>query len=353
VRERLGYVPALDGLRAAAIALVVCHHYFGWPFGGGVGVDLFFVLSGFLITSLLLEERTATGAIRLRRFYWRRARRLVPALVVVLAGYLLLAAVKGRDELGTVAKAGFYTANLVQAYSSGQRPPLDPTGIGHLWSLAQEEQFYLVWPWVLLLLARSRRIVFWLGLLLTGLLLYRYALLWRGVSLRRIYYSPDLHSEGLVAGALLAAFRARRPRFAVGEAIAQASVPVALICALGLGTGDVIWAWGLPVFELAAVGMVAAALSATAFASFFAARPLVWLGQRSYSLYLWHMPILWTVGHRDRLLGLALSFLAASLSYRYVEQPFRRRSAVAARTPLPDPLPRIEATAVAVADALD
>jgi peptidoglycan/LPS O-acetylase OafA/YrhL len=206
---------------------------------------------------------------------------------------------------------------------------------------------------VLLLLARSRRIVLWLGLLLAGFLLYRYALLWRGVPLRRVYYSPDLHSEGLVAGALLAAVRIRRPRFAVGEAIAQASVPVALICVLGLGTGDVIWAFGLPVFELAAVGMVAAALSATAFASFFATRPLVWLGQRSYSLYLWHMPILWTVGHRERLLGLALSFLAASLSYRYVEQPFRRRSVVATRTAMLDPPPRIQATAAALADVLD
>lgn len=326
MRQRLGYVPALDGLRALSIGGVLCHHYFAWPFGGSLGVDLFFVLSGFLITTLLLEERAGSGTIRIRAFYMRRIRRLVPALLVLLVGYLLIAAAKEQDALGTVARAGFYTANFVQAFASGPRPPLDTTGLAPLWSLAQEEQFYLVWPCVLLLLIRSRRIVLWLGVLLASIAAYRFAMLLGGYPLRRIYYSPDLHSEGLVAGALLAAIRIRWPGFRVGEGIAKPSFLIAIACMFVLGTGGIVWAYGLPVFELAAVGMVAAAVSPTPFADVLSARPLVWVGKISYSLYLWHMAVFWALDGRDRLLALLLSLLAAWLSYRLVEQRFRRSS---------------------------
>ena len=152
MQRRLGHVPALDGLRGLAILLVIGGHYFLMPRGGGgTGVGLFFVLSGFLITTLLLEEHAATGRIRLGAFYVRRARRLLPGLALLLASYLVGAIVEGRARvaLRAIAAGGFYTANIAQAYwphLMGREP------IGPLWSLAEEEQFYLVWPALLILL---------------------------------------------------------------------------------------------------------------------------------------------------------------------------------------------------------
>jgi acyltransferase-like protein len=135
--DRLGYVPALDGLRAVAITLVVTSHAFGWPAGGWLGVDLFFVLSGFLITTLLLERR---GRDSIGNFYRRRGLRLLPALVILLGVALAV----DRSFFGTFAGLG-YISNLVMAGGGEQLP----ASFTHLWSLAAEEQFYIVWPFVL------------------------------------------------------------------------------------------------------------------------------------------------------------------------------------------------------------
>jgi peptidoglycan/LPS O-acetylase OafA/YrhL len=158
-------------LRAIAVALVVAFHYTGGktPLGGGYGVDLFFVLSGFLITTLLLEERAATGRIRLGGFYLRRARRLFPALAALLCAYLVYNAILGRDALATVADYGLYFGNIYFVVSRHA----DNTGLGHLWSLAEEEQFYLVWPLVLLLIARTKRPAYWIAALVVALVAYR------------------------------------------------------------------------------------------------------------------------------------------------------------------------------------
>jgi peptidoglycan/LPS O-acetylase OafA/YrhL len=115
----LGHVPTLDGLRGIAIALVVTYHYWRWPRGGWLGVDLFFVLSGFLITTLLLEEHARKGRIRFGAFYLRRARRLVPALAALLTTYLVINAVRGTNALELVARWGFYTANVYEAFWPG------------------------------------------------------------------------------------------------------------------------------------------------------------------------------------------------------------------------------------------
>jgi peptidoglycan/LPS O-acetylase OafA/YrhL len=116
-------VPALDGLRGIAIAIVVAYHAFGYPLGGWLGVDLFFVLSGFLITTLLLEERAATGTIRWGAFYARRARRLFPALAAVLLGYLALSALRGVDGLPVVARAGASTPRTATRRSGRMQRP--------------------------------------------------------------------------------------------------------------------------------------------------------------------------------------------------------------------------------------
>src|SRR5262249_25897924 len=145
VGERLGYRPALDGVRALAITGVVLAHAYRWPPGGGFGVDLFFVLSGFLITTLLLEEHAAHGRISLVDFYRRRAFRLLPALYTLLLVYLAIVVVRGEftewfRPLSALA-AFFYATNLVEATGWGIDGP-----VRHLWSLAAEEQFYFVWP---------------------------------------------------------------------------------------------------------------------------------------------------------------------------------------------------------------
>lgn len=313
--RRLGYVPALDGLRGIAILLVIAFHYTGEPFGGGYGVDLFFVLSGFLITTLLLEERGASGRISLGSFYARRARRLFPALAAVLCSYLVYNAILGHNALATVADYGLYFGNIyfVVAHKA------DNTGLGHLWSLAEEEQFYLLWPCLLLLVARARRPVYWIGAFALALVAYRFALIAHGASMTRLYRAPDTHSEGLLLGAALAFLR--QQGFVAGEWAGKLGLALTVPPVI-VGS----WHLGLPLFELGAFFLVAAAVGDTQLARGLSARPLVWLGALSYSLYLWHYPVLWVFDANDRLVALAVSFLLAWLSYRYVERPFRRRA---------------------------
>jgi hypothetical protein len=212
--KRLGYAPALDGLRGVAIALVMLHHADVLP-GGYIGVDVFFVLSGFLITTLLLEERAAQGRISLRGFYRRRARRILPALITLLLGYLVVVALAGGSGIRAVALGGFFTGNAVQAFANPNPLAQNGLGLAHLWSLAEEEQFYLLWPVVLILLARTRRLIPALATILAVALVWRGVLAAEGASFYRIYYGPDTHADGLLAGALLAALRWRgslRPR---------------------------------------------------------------------------------------------------------------------------------------------
>jgi peptidoglycan/LPS O-acetylase OafA/YrhL len=312
--RRLGLVPALDGLRGIAILLVLACHFTDEPLGGAYGVDLFFVLSGFLITTLLLEERTAAGRIGLGGFYVRRARRLLPALAAMLCCYLVYNAILGRNALGTVADYGLYFGNV---YFVVTHQP-DTTGLGHLWSLAEEEQFYLLWPVLLLVLVRARRPLYWVTALAVALIAYRFALILGGASMHRLYRAPDTHSEGLVLGAALAFLRQRG--FVAGEWAGKLGLALT-IPAVVAGAWDI----GLPVFELGALLLVAAAVSETSLAKALSVRPLVWIGALSYSLYLWHFPVLWAFHDHNRLLALGVTFLLAWLSYRYIELPFRRR----------------------------
>jgi peptidoglycan/LPS O-acetylase OafA/YrhL len=333
--RRLGYVPALDGLRGLAILLVVAFHYTGAPLGGPYGVDLFFVLSGFLITTLILEEREARGCVSLVGFYMRRARRLFPALALMLAAYLIYSAALGRDALATVADHGLYFGNIyfVVTHSADN-------GLGHLWSLAEEEQFYLVWPVLLLFIARARRPIYWVTALLLCLMVYRGVLIVNGASMTRLYRAPDTHSEGLVLGASLA-FLCQRG-FVAGEWAGKLGIALVVVPVVAG-----IWSVGLPVFELGAFFLIIAAISETEIAGWLSAKPLVWIGTLSYSLYLWHLPVLWAFHERDRLIALTLSFIFAWLSYRYVERPLRRRRhGVATAVGTTTLSPRVEASAV-------
>lgn len=331
--QRLGHVRALDGLRGLAVLLVVAVHATGQPAGGQLGVDLFFVLSGFLITTLLLEERADKGRVSLGRFYARRARRLLPALALLLAAYLLIDIAKGHDGLSTVALGGLYFGNVVQAFSHPN--PLVHGGLGHLWSLAEEEQFYLLWPVLVPLVVRCRRPVAVLSLVLAILVVYRFVLAMHGASHGRLYNGPDTHADGLVAGCAIAFVRLRRPTFALPETVAILGVGAAII-ALITRTASVHWdVLGLPFAEASCVAALAAALTIPGWAAVLSWEPLRWFGRISYSLYLWHYMLIWAFDWRLRPLAALLAIAVAYASTRWVEEPIRRRR----RPPLSLPVP--------------
>jgi peptidoglycan/LPS O-acetylase OafA/YrhL len=332
--QRLGYRSALDGLRGLAILGVIFRHAFGVPLGGGFGVDLFFVLSGFLITTLLLEERERTGTVSLREFYRRRALRLLPALVTMLLAFVVVdvarAAFERRsdilvDGMRALGLSGFYTANFVAAF---HRSALSHLPIGQLWSLAEEEQFYLLWPlWLAALLRRGlgrRGVMAVLWILIVAVVVERIALTVAHAPSDRLYYGPDTHSDGLLMGCLVALALRKPSRLA-----ADRTLGFAALAALGAVAYD-------PFFKFAIVAVVMTAASAALVTTVVmqpnglvaraaSVRPLVLIGRISYGLYLWHGLTLWIVGPAFRWLGVILAFVMAALSYRYVEQPFLRR----------------------------
>ncbi len=327
---KLGYRAALDGLRGVAIAFVVLNHAFGWPESGFLGVDLFFVLSGFLITTLLLEEQAAGDGISIRRFYARRARRLLPALgvlLIVLTPLLIVHAGLWRGLLWSAIGLAF-SANIVMAHGSAFTPPLGP-----LWSLAQEEQFYVLWPVVLVLVASRRRILMVALTLGTAAAAWRQVdLIYTGAASGRILYAPDTRGLGIVAGCLAAlALRSQLAEpicrlaaiFAVPAVALLVGVPV-LVQARQVFLG------GMLVFTLAALLVIVRSLDGgSMLAKALEVWPLVYLGRISYSLYLWNLPILLIVGRGQgvsaELIGLGTALIVASISYRYIEQPFLRR----------------------------
>jgi peptidoglycan/LPS O-acetylase OafA/YrhL len=339
----LGYRPALDGVRGLAIALVVGFHAFGWPGAGTLGVDLFFVLSGFLITVILIEEHVRTGTISIRGFYRRRARRLLPALFAMLTPYLLLAgfaALAGHGSALILALGGAltYTSNIIVAAD----PSAVPAGLIHLWSLAEEEQFYLIWPLLLVSLLRlgRRDVGRCLGVLLALVLVFRLVLVARGASLERLYYGPDTHGDPLIIGCVFGYWfktgrlhrlmAAPRTRSLVGGAALALIVTAAIL--LDAVPQRLFYLAQLPTLFAVCAGVfiVSAASGGSAIALALSTRPLAFLGRISYSLYLWHLPLLVMFGvHRHfGLRGfavIALSLIAATLSRYLVEIPFLRR----------------------------
>jgi peptidoglycan/LPS O-acetylase OafA/YrhL len=204
--KKLGRRPELDGLRGIAIILVVGVHgpsrYVHFARGGVLGVDLFFVLSGFLITSLLLAERHEQGTVSLRRFYIRRGRRLLPALALVVAVFALASAISGVTW--HIAERALlrvsYASNFLIAVTDG--------GVGygfeHLWSLAQEEQFYLLWPIALLLIlrrgGRARHLLLALAAAIAAVNAVRVGAVIDGAGWRRLWFAPDTHGDAILFG---------------------------------------------------------------------------------------------------------------------------------------------------------
>ena len=335
----------LDGLRALAVATVILFHLSpgGLP-GGYVGVDVFFVISGFLITALLLRERKDSGTIRLGAFWARRARRLLPALFLLLlvcgaAAWLVRGDVLvhlGRQLLG----AATFSSNWV-AIGSGQSyfDETTPELFRNLWSLAVEEQFYLVWPFVILLLALVR--ARWVRVAVVALLaVASAAAMWSvfvpGADATRVYYGTDTHAFGLAIGAVLALGAWRLgPR--VGTVVGLFGVAGIVAAAVLLpADASVTYRGGLFAVAVASALAILGAISSPLGRALDVA-PLRWVGRRSYGLYLWHWPVFvlveaalptWertgTTGWALGGIALGITVVAAALSYRFVEQPIRR-----------------------------
>jgi peptidoglycan/LPS O-acetylase OafA/YrhL len=311
-------------MRGIAILLVVTVHCFGWPPGGALGVDLFFVLSGFLITTLLLSEYSESGQISLRRFYTRRAMRLLPALGLLLAFYLVVATLKGQHGLKTVLLGGLFLGNIVQAFTS-DHSLVTSSGLAHLWSLAEEEQFYLLWPLLLPIVARRRRPTFTLFTLALALVVYKIGWMAAGAPHYRLYNGPDTHSEGLVAGGGIAFLLARSPSYRLPRAaigLAVLLVGVFLLARQPLPRWDAIM---LPLAEAACLMLLIAVLTLPAWRHALSIRPLTFLGRISYSLYLWHYVLVWAFNGRFGGFVALLSIGVAYTSTRYAEEPLRRQ----------------------------
>lgn len=327
---KLGYRPALDGVRALAILPVVTLHAFGWPREGSLGVEIFFVLSGFLITTLLLEERLSTGTISLVSFYRRRAARLVPGLLLMLAVY---AVVTHGAHAWPLLFGLTYTSNIATLVGANTMP----WSLGHLWSLAQEEQFYLVWPpLLLLLLARARPALLpkALGLLIVAVMIEKFALVMLGSGIQRIYFAPDTHAEPILIGCLFGALYSRWSP----AATRSWGGPTALVAVVGAVLASQ-WVWFLSplspirtVFFFACGFLILAAAQGEVLLVPLGNRLMIFIGRISYSLYLWHVPVLAAAGatvfdHRPGRSTAAIFVAAgiASAAFFCVEQPLRRR----------------------------
>lgn len=356
-RARLRQVPGLDGLRGLAVLAVVIYHFFGDILPGGyLGVDMFFVLSGFLITSLLVREFNVTGRISLKGFWLRRFRRILPAALIVLSICTAIVALIGGDLavgireqfLGTF----FFVNNWTQiATSQTYFAPNEVQVFAHYWSLAVEEQFYLIWPLLMLgVFAISRRkpkrLPIAVSLILAIASAVAMALLYSpGEDPTRVYYGTDTHAFGLLIGAMLSLIMTSTDKDmdadswpTANKGIFAGTVGVfALVGYLAqlvwMGADrDFTYRGGLVLTSVLGAAMIWAVVRESGPLTWiFRTRVMRWLGQRSFSLYLWHWPVVmivhalsdapsWLLG----LLSLPLSCLLAEVTYQFVENPFRR-----------------------------
>lgn len=361
-------LPGLDGLRAIAVLLVMVYHF--WPTvlpGGMIGVDIFFVISGFLITSLLLREGALTGKIALGNFWLRRARRLLPAIILLILVMGPVSLLIGGDIQVNLSRqltgAATFSSNWISIFAGNDYfAQTSPELFTNFWSLAVEEQFYVVWPLLIVgagvLLGRSWRrfsVVMVLGIITS--LSAATTLLMFGSPISRVYYGTDTHLYGLLLGALLAfarpwslypplqqsvLYRVAQPFGLVAFARVMISwlslfalIPYAMLVPES-APGAI--PWGLFGASLLALGVIQGMLpDMLAGASEMLRRllnfaPLRWVGERSYGLYLWHWPLAvvmhYTLGaDRSPLVNvgvLVATFVIAEMSYRWVETPIRR-----------------------------
>lgn len=356
------YIPALNGIRGlGALCILIGHARMQWIPGGFLIVDIFFVLSGFLITALLLQERARTGTVSFVEFYRRRAARLLPALL--LACGLFIIALTIRDGLSGLNKAT-QESLLALTYVSNWARAFDwnaPYYLGHTWSLSIEEQFYLLWPAGLLFMLRYPRINPWIVAILIALgsALWRAYLAQNGASADRLYNGLDTRLDGLMIGSALGILWARGHISRLYECLPE--IGWQIVAALALGV--MIWfiasmqLWVDP--RLYAGGMLHVYQWATALflvgilgssygicQRIFTSRPALWLGSISYGAYIWHFPIYRMMQDAGMepvqvlFYGAGLTLVVSQLSWTYLESPiiqWVRCRAPATHTPVYSP----------------
>jgi peptidoglycan/LPS O-acetylase OafA/YrhL len=349
--SRFAYRGALDGLRAIAVLSVIAYHdNYSWAKGGFLGVDAFFVLSGFLITTLLVLEFRRASTIRLPAFWARRARRLLPALLLVLAfvalySHLAVVPWERNSVRDDMFASLFYVANwrfifdqqgYFQLFSAA-------SPLRHMWSLAIEEQYYLVWPLVVLACLRlgrgSTRVLGSVCVAGTALSIIVMRLRFHPGDPSGAYYATDARAHTLLIGALLALLLlAWNPGAPARRALAAAAIPTLVVVLVAVhvasGTGATYYHGGSALFAVAIAILIAGLLQPGPVSSLLSTRLLAWIGRISYGLYLWHWPIdVWLVPSRVHvgtttlnLLRLGVTFVAAVASYNLVELPVRERT---------------------------
>ena len=352
-----GYIPALDGLRTVAVAAVVLYHMNASVLPCGLlGVTIFFVLSGYLITGILIKEWNRTGKIDLPHFWMNRIRRLVPAIVFLIVTVALLTAVFAPDMLtrlrNDLVAALFFFSNwwfIFQDLSYFEAMG-SPSPVNHFWSLAIEEQFYLILPPLLLLVfschVKRRTIQRGLVVLIAASAVLMAVLYDPAGDPSRVYYGTDTRVFSLLVGSLFAflfpqgrvlgrgprGLTRQQRRVVDGAGVAAFAGIVAFMVLVNGYSPFLYWGGILVVSLLTAVLIVALVYPASIMARFLALKPLVWVGQRSYGIYLWHYPLLLLMNPRNftgdvpwyvYLGQVAVIVAVAAFSYRFVENPIR------------------------------
>lgn len=348
--------PDIEGLRAVAVLLVALYHgHIPGIRGGYVGVDVFFVISGFLITGLLLRERTERGTISIGRFYARRARRILPAATVVVfatvvASYHWLGFVVGNSVADAAKWTAVFMGNLHFAaigttYLGSQLPP---SPLQQMWSLGVEEQFYVVWPtlfFVVAIVGRRLSLRLRLGVVLSAIIVVSFA--WSVIETSQSatwsYFSPLTRAWELALGGLIAVASPLLRRIPPAVASYAGGVGLCSVIASGLvltaATRYPGYAVAWPVLSTAVV-ITAGCVTSTGLAEkVLRIRPCQWVGQRSYSFYLWHWPILIiayeAAGHNlpvwENAMWLVVGLIASALTYRFIENPIRFAKALTTR----------------------
>ncbi|MSV99930.1 MAG: acyltransferase family protein [Actinobacteria bacterium] len=374
IGESISYRAGLDGIRAFAVLAVLCYHGgVSWVPGGFLGVDVFFVLSGFLITTLLLKELRSRETIGLVAFWARRARRLLPALFLVLifcAIFVLFFTTPGTyPSFGADALSSLlYVANWHFIFQGSNYFALGaaPSLLEHTWSLAIEEQFYVLWPLILLGLFRiGARTKILFGVCLVGALASTAWMAWlfhHGASLSRLYYGTDTHAECILIGAALAlAFLAlnRQPLSRRWQQVLGGAGWI------GLGLiGFLMWhttfsdsflyqgEFLLLALSAAALTLCASVCARSVLTRLLSLGILVFLGRISYGLYLWHFPLFqWLSASRVHLSGwpllgvrIGVTLVVAICSFFFVERPIRHSLILSKKTASKDRAHSLEET---------
>ncbi|MDA0299555.1 MAG: acyltransferase family protein [Actinobacteria bacterium] len=346
----LSYDPSLDGVRALAVTSVALYHAgVGFAGGGFLGVDIFFVLSGYLITTLLVREFVATGLVSVGSFWTRRAIRLLPALLAMVTVVLGVTLVAGQGSISDATRSDaigtlLYMQNWAEIFRGESYFELfsRPSPFIHTWSLAIEEQWYLLWPVLVAVLVRRDRILLWVTLAAAGLSAMWMVYITTPEDPSRSYYGTDARAQALLIGSIAAIVMSRRQLLIspLTNKIMSAVATVGLLGCLGLvvtATDEQIWMYrgGFTLAALTSVMLIVGIREspASVTARLIAARPLAHLGRMSYGLYLWHWPVfiaidaLWPTGNGAQLVmtKLVACYVVAVMSFMCVERPMRRR----------------------------